>query len=43
MLESQRLVARGEPPTARLTNDFRERVEDVLWALINTPEFVVIP
>jgi hypothetical protein len=43
MLASQKRVARGEEPTARLTNDFRERVEDVLWALINSPEFVVIP
>lgn len=43
MLASQRRVARGEHPTARLANNFRERVEDVLWALINSPEFVVIP
>jgi hypothetical protein len=43
MLASQQHVARGEPPTARLTSDFRERVEDVLWALINSPEFVVVP
>ncbi|MEO2013539.1 MAG: DUF1553 domain-containing protein [Fuerstiella sp.] len=43
MLEAQQQVSRGEPPTTRLTDDFRERVEDVLWALINSPEFVVIP
>jgi hypothetical protein len=43
MLAAQQRVSRGEPPTSRLTNDFRERVEDVLWALINSPEFVVIP
>jgi hypothetical protein len=43
MLEARARVARGETPTARLTIDFRERVEDVLWALINTPEFAVIP
>jgi hypothetical protein len=43
MLAAQQRVSRGEPPTARLTNDFRKRVEDVLWALINSPEFVVIP
>jgi hypothetical protein len=43
MLEARERVARGETPTARLTVDFRERVEDVLWALINTPEFVMIP
>lgn len=43
MLASQQRVARGETPTARLTDEFRERVEDVLWALINSPEFVVVP
>jgi hypothetical protein len=43
MLEAQQRVSRGEPSTVRLTNDFRERVEDALWALINSPEFVVIP
>ncbi len=41
MLAAQHQVALGEPPTRRLTNDFRERVEDCLWALINTPEFAL--
>ncbi|MBC8356357.1 MAG: DUF1553 domain-containing protein [Planctomycetes bacterium] len=43
MLEARKRVASGEPPTARITKDSRERVEDVLWALINSPEFVVMP
>lgn len=43
MLKARERVAQGETPTARLTDDFRERAEDVLWALINSPEFVVIP
>jgi hypothetical protein len=43
MLEARKRVALGERPTDRLTVDFRERVEDIIWALINTPEFVVIP
>lgn len=43
MLAAQERVAKGEPPTLRLTDDFRERAEDVLWALINIPEFVVVP
>jgi len=43
LLEAQKQVARGEPPTERLTEDFRERVEDALWALINSSEFVLIP
>jgi hypothetical protein len=43
LLEALKEVARGEPPTERLTIDFRERVEDALWALINSPEFILIP
>lgn len=43
MLAAQERVALGEHPTDRLTTDFRERVEDVMWALINSPEFVVVP
>jgi hypothetical protein len=33
----------GDAPTARLENDWRERMEDALWALLNTPEFVFVP
>ena len=43
LLAAEKRVAQGEPPTARLTSDFRERVEDALWALINSPEFILIP
>jgi hypothetical protein len=43
MFAAQQRVAAGERPTARLTSEFRERVEDVVWALVNSPEFVVIP
>jgi hypothetical protein len=43
MMEAQKRVARGEAPTERLTDDFRERVEDSLWALINSPEFFYLP
>ena len=42
MLVAQQRVAKGEQPTTRLREDFRERVEDILWALFNSPEFVVI-
>jgi len=43
LLEAERLVRQGDPPTVRLTTGFRERVEDVLWALVNSPEFVFVP
>lgn len=43
MLEARAKVALGERPTECLKSDFRERVEDAVWALINSPEFVVIP
>jgi len=41
--EEERVVRGGDPPTGRLTADFRERMEDVVWALVNSPEFVFIP
>ena len=36
-------VEKGDPPTTRLTSDWRERAEDVVWALVNSPEFVWLP
>ena len=33
----------GPAPSDRLTNDWRERAEDAVWALINTPEFQFVP
>jgi hypothetical protein len=34
---------RGDAPTERLQPEWRERLEDVLWALANAPEFVFSP
>jgi hypothetical protein len=34
---------RGEPPTSRLEADWRARCEDVIWALINSPEMLYRP
>ncbi|QEL16574.1 DUF1553 domain-containing protein [Limnoglobus roseus] len=33
----------GDPPTARLGAAWRKRFEDVLWAMVNAPEFVFTP
>jgi hypothetical protein len=36
-------VRAGEPPSARLDSDWRQRAEDVLWTLVNLPEFAFVP
>ncbi len=38
-VEQTAAARRGEPPTARLDRAWRERFEDVLWALLNAPEW----
>ena len=42
-IERERAARAGDPPTNRLTLAFRERMEDIVWALINGPEFVFVP
>jgi hypothetical protein len=42
-LARQKEVERGDPPTTQLTDAWRQRAEDVVWALFNSPEFVWIP
>jgi hypothetical protein len=42
-MEEERKLRLGDEPTHRLTPAFRERFEDVVWALVNTPEFVMMP
>ncbi len=36
-------VLRGDAPTKLLETDWRERMEDATWALINSPEFMFVP
>lgn len=42
-LREEEQVRLGPPPTERLRADWRERMEDFLWALINSPEMAYIP
>ncbi len=42
-LELERAARAGDPPTELLNPRWRERAEDMLWALVNSPEFVFIP
>ncbi|SVA90712.1 uncharacterized protein METZ01_LOCUS143566, partial [marine metagenome] len=37
------LAREGDPPTRRLLAEWRERMEDVIFALVNSPEFIFIP
>jgi hypothetical protein len=41
--ELEKLVRAGDPPTLRLAKAWRERMEDAVWALMLTPEFVYVP
>jgi hypothetical protein len=42
-IEMERAARAGDPPTERLEPDWRERLEDVIWAVVNSPEFVFVP
>ncbi len=42
-LELERLARAGDPPTKRLKDDWRQRMEDMVWALVNSPEFLFVP
>ncbi|MCC6509550.1 MAG: DUF1553 domain-containing protein [Pirellulaceae bacterium] len=41
--EHERRVAQGPPTDSRIDADWRERLEDAVWSLVNHPEFVWVP
>lgn len=43
MREIEQEVVAGPKPTVRLATDWRQRAEDAVWALLNAPEFQMIP
>jgi len=42
-LREEEVARKGDPPTERLDPVWRSRVEDVLWAVLNSSEFVFTP
>ena len=42
-LEAERRARAGDLPTPRLDPDWRERLEDMIWSLLNSPEFLFVP
>ncbi|QDV48272.1 DUF1553 domain-containing protein [Gimesia fumaroli] len=42
-VELEVAVKKGDPPTRRLKEDWRKRYEDMLWTLLNSPEFIFVP
>ena len=42
-MEMERLTRAGDPPTERLQVEWREKMEDTLWAMANSPEFIFVP
>jgi hypothetical protein len=41
--EQEIAARRGDPPTEKLDPTWRQRLEDVLWAVLNAPEWVFAP
>ncbi len=41
--EKEEQARRGDPPTTALADDWRSRLEDVLWAMLNSPEWIYAP
>lgn len=41
--QQEEAARRGPPPTRFLQPQWRERAEDALWALLNSPEMIMVP
>jgi hypothetical protein len=41
--EQEAAARRGDPPTEKLNAAWRTRLEDVLWAILNAPEWAFTP
>jgi hypothetical protein len=39
-MQEEAAARKGDPATERLTDEWRRRAEDVVWALVNSPEFL---
>lgn len=42
-MQMQEFVRQGPPPTRYLRPEWRERAEDAVWSLLNSPEMILIP
>ena len=42
-IEMEKRAREGDPPSVALRPEWRERMEDMVWALMNSPEFVFVP
>jgi hypothetical protein len=42
-LAEEQAARAGDSPTPRLREGWRQRFEDMLWALMSSPEFVFVP
>ncbi len=41
--QEEAAARKGDAPTQRLTSDWRQRMEDILWAMLNSPEWAFSP
>lgn len=42
-VEMEAYARQGDPPTRMLTDAWRQRAEDAIWSLLNSPEMIMVP